>query len=215
LKRPFLAELLHSFYYRRATVPPVVFLFMLSAGPQPENETTIRRHPDTSVQVLAPYVAYDIEVEWFDHRGWGPYRALLEGVTKTRPYVEGRHHSLNTFEGLLPVLHPFSAVVTIKVGLQSLAAAVARLLIGAGPADEYNCRVEPQTDGAVVHVSTKKPGPDSEPKPYCKVLMLDGVFQIQGPRGEDWGLQNVLAAYELLRKRHVAVGLTPDQFAVL
>lgn len=184
---------------------------MSAFSQQPADQTEIRRHPDTSVQVLGPYVAHEIEVEWFDHRGWGPYRAVLEGVTKTRPYVEGRHHSLNNFEGLLPVLHPFGAVVTIKVGLQSLAAAIARLLIGAGPADNYNCRVEPQTDGAVVHVSTL--GPDKEPKRYCTVLMLDGVFQIQGPRGEAWGLQNVLAAYELLRKRHVAVGLTPDQYA--
>ena len=187
---------------------------ILSAQPfaQP---VAVRQHPATSALHLGPYLAHGIEVEWYGERGQGPYRGELEKLSNERPYVKGHQHSRDTFENLLPVLRPFAVVAApFSHGGEPLAVEIARLLLGAHRNDDFTYRVEPQSDGAVVHVTTPPKPHEDEPVRYCKVLLDGGDFMVQGPKGEMWELRNVLRAYEYLRAHHVAVGLHEGQFAV-
>lgn len=183
----------------------------MSLSSQP---AAIRQHPATSALYLGPYVAHGIQVEWYGERGQGPYRGELEKLSAERPYVKGYKHSQASFDNLLPVLRPFGTIATLYcAGRKPLAGELAKLLLGAKPEENFNYRVEPQDDGAVVHVTAQ--GRDQEPVRYCKVVITDSNFLIQGPHGEFWALQNVLPAYELLREHHVAVGLSPGQYVAL
>lgn len=195
---------------------PAVILRRMSLPSQPSNPSTaVRQHPATSALHLGPYLAHGIQVEWYGERGQGPYRGGLEKLSAERPYVKGHKHTRDSFENLLPVLRPFSVVAVPFVhGGEPLAVEIARLLLGAHRNDAFTYRIESQSDGAVVHVTTPPRPHEDEPVRYCKVLLSEGDFMIQGPKGEMWELRNVLRAYDYLRAHHVAVGLSPGQFAV-
>lgn len=171
--------------------------------------TATRQHPATSAAILAPYVLYGIEVEWYDEKGWGPYRGVLEMVSVKRPYVAEHHRTRDTFDNLLPVLRPLATIHQLGPLGNNLGVQVAKLLLGEQPVP-LTYSYEPQTDGLAVHAST--PGPDGAPQRFCTVLLSEENFLIQGRRGEDWACRNVLAAYELLRRHHVAVGLAANQY---
>lgn len=171
--------------------------------------TAPRQHPATSPAILAPYVPFGIEVEWYDQKGLGTQRAELEMVSRQRPYVVGHKHSRDTFTNLLPVLRPLASIYLLGPLGNNLGVQVAKLLLGE-QSQPLTYRYEPQTDGLVVHASTQ--APDGEPARYCTVLLSEENFLIQGRRGEDWATRNVLEAYDLLRRHHVAVGLRADQY---
>lgn len=179
--------------------------------------SAVRQHRATSALHLGPYLAHGIQVEWYGERGQGPYRGELEKLSAERPYVKGYKHTRDSFENLLPVLRPFSTIATPpRSGGETLAVLIARLLLGVNIMGPFTYRVEPQSDGAVVHVSTPPMPHEDEPVRHCKVLLGEGGdFMIQGPKGEMWELQNILKAYEVLRAHHVAVGLSPGEYVPL
>ena len=145
----------------------------------------------------------------------GRVRTEASWRSSARPFIKGYKHSRDSFENLLPVLRPFSVVaVPFSHGGEPLAVEIARLLLGAHRDDEFTYRVEPQSDGAVVYVTTPPRLHEYQPVGYCKVLLSDRDFMIQGPKGEMWEVRNVLRAYDYLRAHHVAVGLHEGQFAV-
>jgi len=167
----------------------------------------------TSLEILAPYLPYGIEVETGIDDGEHE-RKQLHGLTQDG-YPRTRLHGLEeaaSFSDMLPVLRPFSALCEPLEDGTVPAVEVAKLVMlvnrpeSRTPIASYGEPILKQM-GQVVSVDCHR---DTS---YTLELLIDATWA--ACTVYDFGVvyaHNMLAVHSYLRSKHFAVGLEPGQY---
>lgn len=173
----------------------------------------------TSLEILAPYLPYGIEVEVIEPYGFAGERYKVWGIDMRREFPvlcdNDEKKTEYAFFGLLPRLLPFAALCTPLDDGTVPAVEVAKLLLNDW-AGEYIYTPVPNKMGVgtgfSVHVFTYHPEvgqailrrisftPDWN---WLSFIKWDGVLD---------HLENIPQAIDYLRRNHFAVGLKPSDY---
>ena len=165
----------------------------------------------TTIEILAPYLPYDVEVETPSGR---MKVFAMDKWSISATYSKGGTTGFEVGYGeILPVLFGFADLCTPLADGTVPAVEVAKMMIRRVCCTQQISRYElhPQTDGVVVYAY--EPVPFQDERIYAKAFITDSDgLLVHGKRSESWPVENLFKAIDYLRRNHFAVGLTAEQY---
>lgn len=172
----------------------------------------------TTLETLAPYLPYNLPVEYTGHASH-VFQCLLIGLNKSHARLKHLDTSITrvdyssvAIEDVRPHLRSFADLCTPLANGMVPAKVLAAMMINPISGQSISrYELHKQTDGVVVYAY--EPVPFQDDRVYAKAFITeaDGLL-VHGKRGECWDVDNLFNAIDYLRRNHFAVGLTADQY---